>query len=32
MLGWWVDLRIQEWNMPSGVALYPMFSPQEDQA
>jgi hypothetical protein len=21
-------LAIQEWNMPSGVALYPMFSPQ----
>ena len=31
MLLLWVERRIQERNTPSGVGLYPMFYPQEDQ-
>jgi len=30
MLRRWMELRIEERNKPSGVALYPMFSAQEE--
>jgi hypothetical protein len=32
MLRRWMELFIQERKGPSGVVLYPMFTPQEDQA